>query len=84
MSPVALASNGLAVDLDGPHRRLHEPDDALFGDVVAPGLERVKRRKHQVGRAVVSLGRVARLTTRRDLAERFGEARSGRQGEDRD
>src|SRR6266513_2705122 len=34
---------------DRPHGRLHEPDDAVTRDVVAPRLERMQRGQHEGG-----------------------------------
>ena len=67
-----------AVDGHRPHGRLHQADHAVLGFEIPPGLERVKRGKHDVG-ARRGLARAARQRDdHRHLGQGLREARLGR------
>src|SRR5947208_184357 len=59
--PRGPAIDRLTLYHDRPHGRLHEPDDAVTRDVVAPRLERMQRGQHEggLGRGVGGTAREA-------------------------
>ena len=78
-----LGRDRLAIDLHRSHRGLHEPEHAVLGGVVAPGLERVQRRQHQVRPRGGLVGPARERDDERDLGQGLREARLGRHRVDR-